>query len=154
VFSILLSGKGLNYYGERIWHILAGTDWGLIFTAPLALVGLFGFRTLKGKKYFFLPLAATLTNFYMCIRWGTQGSWYGYRYFIFVVLPFAIMGFRELWERWFAQRKTWALVPLSLLSIPPILSMLAFEGNSTTLTLMAGRTKWDQGYVNNTYQRE
>jgi len=58
---------------QRIVHIITGTDWGLIYTAPFLLVSLGGMFLLrepvfKRFSWLLLPMAV---NFYVIITWGS-----------------------------------------------------------------------------------
>jgi hypothetical protein len=146
------------FYFKRIFHIFFWFDWGLIFTAPFIFIGLFYLFKIKSKLkipmiLLFLP---SLLNIYIAIKWGTQGGWYGYRYIVFsllpvLVLPFALfinniskkLGYRKI------------LIILFAVAVFPVLSLLAFEGNGTNLTLDYIKQYFGIiGWGNNTFQLE
>ena len=142
----------------QLFHIFFWYDWGLIFTAPFMFIGLFYLFKIKNKLkvLLFLILLPSLINIYLAIAFGTQGARYGYRYFIFSLIPVLIFPF-ALFINNISEKLNYKkiLIILFIVSLLPILSMLAFEGNSTNLTLYSieqyfGFTNWG----NNTYQLE
>jgi len=133
---------------QRTAHILIGTDWGLIYTAPFLLISLGGISLLGGpilKRFIwlFIPMAI---NFYIIIAWGSQGGWYGYRYFIVSAIPVMILPMAYVLE-WISGKIRWWAIPLIILiCLPPVLSMLAFEGcsyfNLQPVPVDFNRTDW------------
>jgi hypothetical protein len=140
---------------QRIEHILWGLDWGLIYTAPYILLGFLAVFFIKypNKKYFICLMGVLLVNFYIIMIWGSQGGWYGYRYMIASAIPLFVMPIAMLIKNIEQNsRRKWTLLWIAI-AVPPALSMICFEGNSTTLTLHSitqffGRSDWG----NNTYQ--
>jgi hypothetical protein len=140
------------FYIEKIFHILIGLDWGLLYTAPFLLIGLWGIKYSSKPTYYYIPMIALLLNFYLSIIRGTQSSWYGYRLLVFSSLPFSVIGLSLLLDKY--REKKRLFLAISLISTIPIFSILAFEGNPTNLTLHVGQTKWGDGWINETYQLE
>lgn len=156
--SRLTAINNFIFYFKRIFHIFFWFDWGLIFTAPFIFIGLFYLFKIKSKLKIpmFLLFLPSLLNIYIAIKWGTQGGWYGYRYIVFslipvLVLPFAL--FINNISKKLSYRKI--LIILFIVAIFPVLSMLAFEGNSTNLTLDYIKQYFGiSGWGNNTFQLE
>jgi len=146
--------KSLSFYLEAFLHFLFGLDWGLVYTAPFLLVGLYGLRYTINNSFLLIPAAALIVNFYIAIVFGSQGGWYGYRYVVFSALPFSTLGFSLLLTRITYKQRRNILVCLSLVALIPFMSMMSFEGNATVLTLHIGYTKWTRDWINNTYQYE
>jgi hypothetical protein len=147
----LLTPRYLIY---RFLKLLFGIDWGLIWTAPFTLLGLGGLLASRGKKFepLKLLLLPVLVNLFVVLLFASQGGWYGYRYLIFTLTPMCAFGLAGLIDKYWARKKLrYALFALAL---PPLLSMFAFEGNPTNLTLhiipQDGREDWG----NLTYQLE
>ena len=116
---------------QRIVHIFAGIDWGLIFTAPFLLISFCGIFLLKGpiRKNFIWLLLPMAINFYVIIVWGAQGGWYGYRYFIPAAIPVMTLPLAFALE-WASKRiHGWVIPLIVLISLAPLFSMLAFEGD-------------------------
>jgi len=114
--------------GRRIVHILIGTDWGLIFTAPfflISFVGLFFLKRLSKRfRWLLVPMAV---NLYVIIAWGSQGGWYGYRYLIVSAIPVMTLPLAFLLE-WISKKiRGWGVILIMLMALPPVLSMIAFE---------------------------
>jgi len=140
---------------KRVVHIFFGLDWGFLWTAPFLILGVWGLIkyhiTIKRKLCLIaLPL---LINFVVIVLFGTQGGWYGYRYFIASAFPVFVIPLTVLLghcRQHYGQKILWIFI---LISLFPIFSMWCFEGNATTLTLHLipqyfGRVDWS----NNTYQ--
>ena len=151
VLSFLTAVQSPAFYYQRLIHILFGLDWGLLYTAPILMLGFLGLPYLKPLKTYVLLLGALGVNVYICMVWGTQGSWYGYRYLVYSLLPVSTLGLSLWWDQ---HKERTTKIILCLVSIVPILSMLSFEGNPTNLTLSIGTTRWSSGWVNNTFQLE
>lgn len=144
------------FYFQRLRHILTGIDWGLIYTAPFVLIALASAVFIKYplRRMILLSILPLLVNLYVIICWRVHGGWYGYRYFVPVAAPLFIYPLALLlsWagKRW--SRQTVLIISL-IIGVMPLLSMLAFEGNSSSLTLTNtmeyfGMTDW----ANNAYQ--
>jgi hypothetical protein len=150
--DVLLKPVDPAFLLRRVFVVLFRTDWGLVFTAPFLLVaGVFLARLRFPQKRLVLALTATnLLNFYMVLNFGAQAGFYGYRYFLFgflasMILPFAL-GLH-------AMRLTHpraSLLGMCLLAVPPVFSMLLFEGNSTDLAMniIQQDTRLDWGHPN------
>jgi hypothetical protein len=156
--NLLTTTHNFIFYLKRIFHIFFWFDWGLIFTAPFIFIGLIYLFKIKYKLKIpmILILLPSLLNLYIAIAWGTQGGWYGYRYIVFSLIPVLVLPFalfiNNIREN-FNYRKI--LIILFIVSIFPVLSMLAFEGNSTNLTLSYIKQYFGiSGWGNNTYQLE
>jgi len=152
----ILNPSSFNFYLRRVWYILTGPDWGLIFTAPFIPIGLVLAIFLKYPlhKKVLISLLPLLVNFYLIITWGSQAGWYSYRYFIPVAAPLLVFPL-ALGLSYAIERLGWKTVIIMciVLSLCPVLSMLAFEGNSKDFTLFQmvnafGESDW----TNNTYQ--
>lgn len=161
VIATLKEPLGPLGLARRIFYILFGADWGFAFTAPFCLVGLgvLAAWSLKGRSF---PLRnecailalALMLNVYVIARLGTQGAWYGYRNILFSMLPVTLTPFAcwlEKMEAWRGIQRKAVVFLLALLAVQPILSMLAFEGNNSNLTLHQ-TGQW--GWANLTYQIE
>jgi hypothetical protein len=146
------------FYLKRLFHILFWYDWGLIFTASFIFIGLFYLfkNNNKLKVPLILLFLPSLINLYLVMGFGTQGAWYGYRFIVFSLIPVLVLPF-ALFLKEIAQKSYYKiiLVILFLISLLPILSMLAFEGNTTTLTLHRVEQYFSsRDWGNNTYQLE
>jgi len=157
-FLSLLTLKNPFFYLKRFWNLLFGIDFGLIFSAPYLLLGFISLAWVERNKvytYLLMLLIPLLINFYTVLHIGCLGSWYGYRYLIFSLLPILI--YPLAYTLYLTEHKKWTALfyIILLLSIPPVLSMISFEGNNANLTLKV----IDQGFGvfdwgNNTYQAE
>jgi len=156
--SRLTEVNNFMFYLKRLFHIFFWYDWGLIFTAPFIFIGLVylfkaRFKVNISLILLFLPV---LLNIYIAIRWGTQGGWYGYRYIVFSLIPILILPFALFFNN--ISKKPYyrkILIILFMVAVFPVLSMLAFEGNSTNLTLDYVKQYFGiSGWGNNTYQLE
>lgn len=158
VSEILFAHHGPLFFAQRLFHIFFGFDWGLMFTAPFAVLGLLGLLFTRHAAYRKILLALTpmLLNLLIVIVWGTQGGWYGYRYLTFILfptvaLPFAML-YSDLSERFGHKIMVASFTALSLV---PFLSMVCFEGNQNNLTLAVGPSPFGTvGWINNSYQLE
>ncbi len=157
VLGLLTQVYQLSFYAKRIFHILFGIDWGLIYTAPFILIGLIALFRFQFplKKRLLVCLAPMAVNFYIIIMWKTQGSWYGYRYLIASIIPLLVYPLAFLLQ-WCEERYGKKIgVVWGLIALVPLLSMLSFEGNSSNLTLTVFVNKFGRGgWGNNTYQLE
>ena len=127
----------ISFYLKRVFYILSGFDWGLIYTAPFVLVSLVGLFFLRFplKRRLLLCLLPLAVNLYIIIVWQEQGCWYGYRYFVTSIIPLLVYPLAIILKRVeekFPRKLEWACVAIALI---PILSMLCFEGNASNLTL-------------------
>lgn len=151
----LLRLHSIQFYTERFFYVMFGLDWGLIFTAPFVLIGLIAavsFRyTMKTQLLIcLLPMAV---NFHIIVVYLTQGSWYGYRYFFVSIIPLLVYPVAYL-LRWSQQKYGKKIYALWIfIALFPLLSMLSFEGNNTTLTLTILEDKFEK-WGNVTYQLE
>jgi len=148
----LLTILPATFYFKRFAHILFGLDWGLFYTAPFILIGLSAFVFLKFplKKELAISLIPMAVNFYIIMTWKTQGSWYGYRYFVVSIIPLLVLPMAFV-LKWVHKRCTWGRILWGTLAVLPVISMLLFEGYTLTLQ------KIEQyfgviGWGNNIYQ--
>ena len=156
--NFFTTANNFLFYIKRLFHISFWYDWGLIFTAPFIFIGLFYLFKSKNKLrvpliLLFLP---SLINLYLVVKFGTQSAWYGYRFIVFSLIPVLVLAF-ALFLKEIAQRPYYKkiLIILYVVSLLPILSMLAFEGNSTNLTLHPIEQYFSsRDWGNNTYQLE
>jgi len=145
------------FYIKRLARLIWGLDWGLIFTAPFTLLGLFFLVKIKedkvcrSLKWLLIPLAV---NLYVVLACREQGGWYGHRYLIFSLIP--VIAYPVAWALALAGKNNrylyYAIIFMALL---PVFSMLSFEANNSNLTLKL----IDQGfgardYGNNVFQLE
>jgi hypothetical protein len=140
-----------RFYLERLWHVFFGKDWGLAVSAPLMLAGLIGLRYVNPMlRLHLLPAVAALSvNLFMIINWGTNGSFYGYRYLVFAALPLSIPGLGAWWDRGPGpDRRRNAL--LTLMAVVSLGLVLAFR-TAPRFNMFRGETKWNTGSVNNEY---
>ncbi|MAF95147.1 MAG: hypothetical protein CMM60_05265 [Rhodospirillaceae bacterium] len=127
-----------TYYVKRIIHVIFGVDWGLAYTAPFLIVGIVSIINFKSAyiKMFVIPLIPVMISFYLIVMaWSSQASWYGYRYIIFVILPLMILPLADALKRAEDNIGKKIYVAVAIVSLFPLISMLCFEGNPTTLTL-------------------
>ncbi len=128
----LTTPMSVTSFFQRIVHIFLGTDWGLVYTAPFLLISLGGLFLLERPvlKRFIWLLLPMAVNFYVIISWGSQGGWYGYRYFVVSAIPVMALPLALILE-WASKKiRGWVILLAILLSLPPVFSMLAFEGCS------------------------
>lgn len=153
----LLTLYGPFFYIKRLGHLLWGIDWGLIFTAPYVLLGLFfipWIRKEKITKCLIWLLCPLVVNLYITLSFRNQGDWYGYRYFIFSIIPIAVYPMARLMA-WTKSKGPFFYYMIIGIAVIPMLSMISFEGNDGNLTLKL----MDQGagfatFGNTTYQLE
>jgi hypothetical protein len=154
--SRLLVSYNPAFYFNRLSRLFWGIDWGLIFTAPYLLLGLFSM--IWGKKdkicrYLMWLLVPMAVNLYMVLVHRQQGCWYGYRLLIFSLIPVIIYPMAQLIS--LTKNKRPFHYAIILIAVVPMLSMLSFESNNTNLTLKIidhgfGGISWG----NDTYQLE
>jgi len=157
VGNTLLQGFGPMFYLRRMGHILAGIDWGLIYTAPFLIVGLIGIMTMRFplRRRLFICLLPMLLNLYVAIMWRTQGGYYGYRFLFPSMIPLLAyplaLGLQRL-EKIFKRHTVKVWLSLALL---PVLSMVCFLGNQSSLALSGVEQYFGvPGPGNNTFQME
>jgi hypothetical protein len=145
-----LRWRGFEFLAERLFHVLFAFDWGLIYSAPTVLIGLAGLRHLgRAGKFLGCVAAALAVNFFMILSWGTNASYYGYRYFVYAALPFAALGLAAWWEKGEGERRN-RTAALVLLTVSTTCLMLAFRA-APAYDILRGNTKWDEGRVNAHY---
>lgn len=134
-----------SFYVKRVIHIIAGLDWGLLYTAPFILIGIVAaiYYRYCIRKDILLLLIPMLVNLYIVVMWKTQGSWYGYRYLVVSLIPLLITPCAILMQsadHKFGKHLIWLWVCIAIF---PFISMICFEGNPTTLTLFRTQgMKW------------
>ena len=139
---------------RRFWDVLFGLDWGLLFTAPFLLLGIWGLIYLNVPwrwKYLLVSLPI-LVNFYIINITGYQGSFYGYRYLIASAFPLFVLPLAFL-LKWFDRKiGSWWKCGAVILAFFPIMSMWCWEANPSLSTQLIpvffGKTEWS----NATYQ--
>jgi len=139
-YLVLMGAMSLPfaYYVKRFVHIFLGVDWGLIYTAPFLVVAIFTmfFSKFSYKKMLIIPMIPISINFFLLVMaWSSQASWYGYRYILFVIIPILTLALAEALKRAEQYFGVKANVVMFIVAIFPLVSMLSFEGNPTTLTL-------------------
>jgi hypothetical protein len=159
VMNILLNLRSLDQYPKYLFWVLVGYDWGLVFTAPFVLLGFYyTFRLDSALRASMLLLwLPSLFNLFIVLQWGTHGSWYGYRYLLFMLFPLAVVPvcacLQRGVERW-GMRRTALL--FSIIAFFPFLSMISFEGNGAGLSLYreAATASHVGGWRNERFQLE
>lgn len=145
----LLTARPITFYVERLFHVFFGGDWSLFVTAPLVILGLSAWRWFGHRRHIVTPLyLALLANLAVVLSWGTQASGYGYRYLVPAALPLATLGLSIWIERGKnPARRLWICAAVAVV---PALLLLVFD-SLPELSLRYGRTKWANGWVNNSY---
>ncbi len=154
--DLILNFQPPVFYIQRLWQVLTGVDWGLVYTAPFILLGLAAGLVMKfpRRKVLLLGCLPLLMNLYVALSWKTQGGWYGYRYLFpaaapLVTLPLAVF----LGRARLRTGRAAVLAGCAVVCVLPLLSMLMFENIVPDLTLAPVRQYWDvSGWGNNTYQ--
>ena len=136
--SLLAHSQSLWFYVQRLFYVIGGLDWGLLFTGPFLLMGVGTLLFLKDNvsKLMRVVSLPILLNLYIVLAWATQGGWYGYRYMVFSLCPLIVFSFCAFLKK-VQQHWTWCTViaVCSLIALVPLISMLSFEGNASTLNL-------------------
>ena len=156
-YDMLTRVEPLSFYVKRLAHILAGIDFGLIYTAPFIFVALISFfvKDFSPKNRLFVCLVPMLINLYGVVILKTQGCWYGYRYLIASLMPLLVYPLAFILQKAENDYGYKTNIFLGIIAIFPLLSMLCFEGNGTNLTLKDITQYFGRaGYGNNTYQVE
>jgi hypothetical protein len=85
------------------------------------------------KKRMIIAFIPIIINVFLSLN---ANGWYGHRYMVFSAIPFLLLPFglllKNLMEKGIL--KKWLII-FFFISIFPIVSMIAFDGNSTNLTL-------------------
>lgn len=155
-FRYFLKPWWLTEYPLRILNVLFGISWGLVWSAPFILAGTWAAFTVDfpQRKYLWGAMAAMLVNFHIIVTYAAQGGYYGYRYFIFSMIPLLVVplsgGLAALDKRF-----RWKFrAAVAMIALFPLFSMLCFEGNDSTLTQHIVKVSRGYGYSNHTYQWE
>ncbi|MEW5851347.1 MAG: hypothetical protein AB2A00_21340 [Myxococcota bacterium] len=154
--GVILKGLAVTEWPRRFGWFLLGDDWGLVFTAPFVLVAVVGLVMVRfPDRRVYAWLAATLlVNLYLTVNFGSQGGFYGYRYFVFSAMPVLLVPFAHFLEASTRRRPLHTRVMMVLMAIPPLVSMGLFEGNDTNLAMRLtpqwGRSDWGVAH----FQRE
>lgn len=153
--DFLFKFEPLYFYIKRTWTVLLGADWGLVYTAPFLILGAAGLflKKLPHQRAFVLAALPLLVNFYILIIWKGQGSYYGYRYILFAAVPVLLIPLAAFVE-WFESKTPHADKILIALAIPPLLSMLLFEGSEFTTLAVVTTEFGEKNGGNLTYQLE
>jgi hypothetical protein len=118
------------FYWSRIGEIFLGRDMGLIYTAPVlvvAMIALWVYRTRVPKELLFL-YGFCLLNLYFAIVWKSFGSYYGYRYITFTVLPLLAVPLVFLVDDLFLALGKLKVILLGLfICYIPLMSTIVFE---------------------------
>ncbi|MBF0386311.1 MAG: hypothetical protein HQL20_00480 [Candidatus Omnitrophica bacterium] len=144
-------------YMRRLWHIIVGPDWGLVFTAPFILVTVvFLYTSANSVLVQFKWISVLLLiKLWVVMQWMTQGGWYGYRYLLLSAMALLTVPFAVFLEEKVLKGALWRRVAVVLIALPPLLSMLFFEGNAEGLTLHIVEQYFAvSGWGNNIYQWE
>ena len=155
-FDYFLRPWWLSQYPQRIANVIFGISWGLVWTAPFILIGTWAVvrHDFPLRSYLGWAMAAMLVNFHIIVTYSAQGGYYGYRYFIFSMIPLLVVPLagwlRQGDERWGLKFRL-LIIAIALF---PLFSMLCFEGNNSTLTQHIVKLSSGYGFSNHTYQWE
>lgn len=145
--SRLIPNENLLFYLERLKEIFFGADMGLIYTGPAIILGLLClpiFRRQLPNRIILPIFVVSLTNLYIAISWKSFASYYGYRYFVFTLMPILALplafGVRTLKEK---AGKHIVYICLLAVSYIPLQSMLVF-GRSPDFSLRLMKNNWDE----------
>ncbi len=143
-------------YPYRFVYVLVNQGWGLIFTAPFILVGLWRwcFSPQLEKSTLWWAMIPMAVNFHLIVTSDGQGGYYGYRYFICSMIPLLVLplaGWLRDMEQRFGRKFYAGIITLA---IWPLLSMISFQGNNSSLTLDVVQLHKGWGFSNPTYQWE
>lgn len=128
-FGYMLVGAPWQDILQRLVHIFMGIDWGFIFTAPFFIFGLLGlfFIKMPFKRRLLFASTPLLVNFFVIVFFGSQGGWYGYRYFIASAFPLFVIPLAFLLQ-WLDERVgIWWKWGSLLILLMPLMSMWCFE---------------------------
>lgn len=155
-FRYFLTPWWLPEYPRRVFNVLFGISWGLIWSAPFILAGTWAALTVRfeQRRYLWAAMAAMLVNFHIIVVSAAQGGYYGYRYFIFSMVPLLVVPLAGWLQALEARQARLILASLAAIALVPMFSMLCFEGNDTTLTLHMVDLTNGRGYSSPTYQWE
>lgn len=146
-----------SFYVRRFFHILFGIDWGLLYSAPFILVGLGALAILRFplKRRLWMAVLPLAANFYIVMMWRCQGGAYGYRYFFPAMVPLLVYPLALLIQKLVKRFGPRAFGALCLMAMFPVVSMLFYCGNQTSLDFYGVMQYFDlEAYGNNTFQLE
>lgn len=124
--SFLFQFQSPYFYAKRLWTVLFGMDWGLIWTAPFLILGCAGLllKRLPLRKEHLVLALPLLVNLYILVIWKGQGGWYGYRYILFAAIPVLLLPLtallktaRERSRYFYIACMAWAAFPFLSMSI-------------------------------------
>lgn len=144
------------FYLKRLWHMLVGGDWGLIYTAPFLLIGFIGALVFRFplRKAVLISALPLLVNIYIIMAWRTQGGWYGYRYLVPAAIPVMAYPLALVLSKagqYIGRR--WVLLLCLIVCMLPLFSMLVFESVKQVLDMEYIQQYFGvSGWGNNEYQ--
>lgn len=148
----ILPSLDIHFYLSRLNDLFFGGDMGLIYTAPILLIGLLAVwlrRNAVPKEFLFLFLLS-LINFYIVIMWGSFGSSYGYRY-LFSGLPLVSIFLANYLDTLVVRLgKKWLILIAILILYIPFMSIFVF-GTMPAYRLVPMITYGFDTYGNPTY---
>ena len=154
VASILTPTFDFEFYAQRLIDIIFGVDMGLVFTAPVLLLGIFLSARAWGlvPKSFFIFVSFVLINIYVTMAWKSFGSFYGYRYIVFTAFPLlALLAARGLDTLASRNVKVLLLSLTCVLGFISFNSVLAFERSSVFSFSLINTKYGTQTYSNPVY---
>ncbi len=130
--SMFTEFQGFYFYLKRSYTVLFGADWGLVYTAPFLILGFIALiiKKIPQKRDFLILLLPIAVNFYLIVCWKGQGSYYGYRYFIYPAIPILAVPFTQWIQDSFKYK--YFLAYMTAIAVVPMFSMILFEGTPKT----------------------
>lgn len=150
----LLPVLDLAFYWNRGNDILFGWDMGLLFTAPAVLLGvaaMWRYRYSVSREVIFL-VSLSLLNIYFTMGWRSLGSFYGYRYICFTMMPLLAVPLVIMIDDLllaFGKFNVWLMA--GFLSWLPLMSMMAFERSEKYAFTLITNTYGEKTYSQPTY---
>ncbi|MFQ5444837.1 MAG: hypothetical protein ACE5EK_09495, partial [Nitrospinales bacterium] len=146
LFSMLTSPSHWNTILTNPFRILLGPNWGLLWHAPIYIIGAWGFiRFVKKHKDVAVPfLAALSVPVFLALIWHTHGMSYGYRHLLTTNL-FLSFGAAMLFESINFKGRRIVLIALSVLLVGWSYAQLCFYKilipyDSTQFVLQAAKS--------------